>query len=45
MRVKATVTDFFVEIPDSSGCYDYVEIRKTICAATKTHPEEMRLIF
>lgn len=42
MKVRATINDFYVEIPDTYGCYDYVEIRPSICAATKAHPEDMR---
>lgn len=42
MKVRANVTDFLMEIPDESGCYDYVEIRKSICAAAKENPENMR---
>jgi hypothetical protein len=41
-RVKVTIQDFHMEDPDPSGCYDYVEIRPSICAAAIEPVEDMR---
>lgn len=41
-QIKLTFLDFFLEIPDETGCYDYLEVRPSICATAIEKPDKMR---
>jgi hypothetical protein len=41
-QIRMTFLDFELEKPDDTGCYDYLEIRPSVCATAIEQPEKMR---
>uniref|UniRef100_A0A915KXP7 CUB domain-containing protein n=1 Tax=Romanomermis culicivorax TaxID=13658 RepID=A0A915KXP7_ROMCU len=41
-KILLTFNDFEMESPDSTGCYDFLEIRPSKCAAATIVPDKLR---
>lgn len=41
-QIRLTIAGFALEKADDKGCFDYLEIRPSICATAIEHPDKMR---